>query len=307
MNLWLPPLFNALSTGSILLLAGLGLAITFGLMRVINMAHGEFIMTGAYMTYVMQIAFQKFVPERFFGFYFLCALPLAFGVTFAMGWLLETTVIRRLYGRPLDTLLATWGVSLILQQAARSIFGAANVDVQAPAWLDGQVKLANEVTLPYMRLFIMALSLACLALMAIYLGKTAGGRRVQAVMQNREMASCLGISTRRVDALAFSLGSGLAGVAGCAVALLGSIGSATGTNYIVDSFMVVVLGGVGTLLGTVAGAFGIGGLNTLWESQGWWPALATTSVAKVLTFVCIIAFLQWKPSGLVSTRSRALD
>lgn len=291
--------FNALSVASILLLVGLGLAITFGLMRVINMAHGEFIMTGAYMTFLMNRLFQK-APPALFGIYFLLAIPVAFGVTALMGYVLETTVIRRLYGRPLDTLLATWGVSLILQQAARSLFGAANVDVTAPAWLDGQLNI-GPVTMPYLRLFIMLLAALCVAATAFFLLKTKWGRRIQAVMQNRDMAACLGISTRRVDALAFSLGSGLAGVAGCAVALLGSIGSATGTNYIVDAFMTVVLGGVGTVAGTVAGALGIGALGTGWET------FTNASLGKVLAFACVIAFLQWKPAGLIAVKSRALD
>jgi len=295
MDTFLQLSFNALSVASILLLVGLGLAITFGLMRVINMAHGEFIMAGAYMTYLCGQIFKS-VP----GLAFIIAIPVAFGVTFGMGWLLESTVIRRLYGRPLDTLLATWGISLILQQAARSIFGSQNVDVAAPTWLDGQLTL-GPVTMPFLRLFIMVLALVCVLATAFFLYKTPWGRRIQAVMQNRDMAACLGISTRKVDALAFSLGSGLAGVAGCAVALLGSIGSATGTNYIVDAFMTDVLGGVGTVLGTVAGAAGIGALGTGWET------FTNASLGKVLAFVCVIAFLQWKPAGMIAVKSRALD
>lgn len=291
----LQPAFNALSVASILLLVALGLAITFGLMRVINMAHGEFIMTGAYMTFLCGQIFKS-NPNLAF----MVALPVAFAVTAALGLLLETTVISRLYGRPLDTLLATWGISLILQQAARSIFGSQNVDVTGPTWLEGQLTL-GPVTMPYLRLFIIALSVVCVLGTAWFLYKTSWGRRIQAVMQNRAMASCLGISTRKVDALAFSLGSGLAGIAGCAVALLGSIGSATGTNYIVDAFMTVVLGGVGTVLGTVAGAIGIGALGTGWETA------TNASLGKVLAFVCVIAFLQWKPAGIIAVKSRALD
>ncbi len=287
--------FNALSVASILLLVGLGLAITFGLMRVINMAHGEFIMAGAYMTFLCGQIF-KTNPNLAF----IVAIPVAFAVTAALGWLLETTVISRLYGRPLDTLLATWGISLILQQAARSLFGAQNVDVTSPTWLEGQWTL-GPVTMPYLRLFIIALSIVCVIGTALFLYKTAWGRRIQAVMQNREMASCLGISTRKVDAIAFSLGSGLAGIAGCAVALLGSIGSSTGTNYIVDAFMTVVLGGVGTVMGTVAGAIGIGALGTGWET------VTNASLGKVLAFLCVIAFLQWKPAGIIAAKSRALD
>ena len=293
-------LFNALSLGSILLLIALGLAITFGLMRVINMAHGEFIMAGAYVAYVTQNLFHQFLPTQY-GWFFPAALPLAFVVTAILGCVLEMTIIRRLYGRPLDTLLATWGVSLILQQAARSIFGSMGVNVDSPAWLDGQWKLAASVVVPYNRVFIMAIGALCLVGMYLFLYRSKSGRRIQAVMQNREMASCLGISTRKVDALAFSVGSGLAGVAGCALTLLSSIDSNLGTKYIVDSFMVVVLGGVGTLSGAVAGAIGMGALNTGWEYG------TTASLGKVLTFICVMVFLQWKPMGLVATRSRALD
>ncbi len=295
MEIALQQSFNALSVSSILLLVGLGLAITFGLMRVINMAHGEFIMVGAYMTFLCGQIFKS-NPDLAF----LVAIPVAFLVTAALGWILETTVISRLYGRPLDTLLATWGVSLILQQAARTFFGAQNVDVTAPSFLSGQLTF-GPLTMPYLRLFIIALSVVCVLGTAFFLYKTSWGQRIQAVMQNREMAACLGISTRKVDALAFSLGSGLAGIAGCAVALLGSIGSTTGVNYIVDAFMTVVLGGVGSVLGTVAGAIGIGALGTGWET------VTNASLGKVLAFICVIAFLQWKPAGLVAAKSRALD
>jgi urea transport system permease protein len=293
-------LFNALSLGSILLLIALGLAITFGLMRVINMAHGEFIMAGAYATYVTQNFFQSKFPN-FIGWYLIASIPFAFCVAALLGWLLEATVIRRLYGRPLDTLLATWGVSLILQQLARTIFGSLGVNVQSPAWLGGNWKLGESLVVPHERVFIMAVALGCLAGMGIFLYYSQVGRRIQAVMQNRDMASCLGISTRKVDALAFSVGSGLAGIAGCALTMLSSIDSNVGTKYIIDSFMVVVLGGVGSLAGAVAGALGMGVLNTVWEYE------TTASLGRVLTFVCVILFLQWKPQGLVATRSRALD
>jgi urea transport system permease protein len=293
-------IFNSLSLGSILLLIALGLAITFGLMRVINMAHGEFIMAGAYATYVTQSFFQSTFPNLI-GWYLIVSIPFAFGVAALLGWLLEATVIRRLYGRPLDTLLATWGVSLILQQLARTIFGSLGVNVQSPAWLQGNWKLGESLVVPHERVFIMVVALGCLAGMGIFLYYSQVGRRIQAVMQNRDMASCLGISTRKVDALAFSVGSGLAGVAGCALTMLSSIDSNVGTKYIIDSFMVVVLGGVGSLAGAVAGALGMGALNTVWEYQ------TTASLGRVLTFVCVILFLQWKPQGLVATRSRALD
>ena len=296
---FLSNLFNSISLGSILLLIALGLAITFGLMRVINMAHGEFIMAGAYAAFVMQNFCAQYLPALA-PWSLLLALPFAFIVTALMGWALEATVVRRLYGRPLDTLLATWGVSIILQQAARSIFGSLGVNVKAPPWLNGQLTWTTMV-MPYNRLFIIGVALTCLFGMYLFLYNSSNGRRIIAVMQNRSMAACLGISTRRIDALAFAVGSGLAGVAGCALTLLGSIDSNMGTKYIVDSFMVVVLGGVGRLIGTFAGALGMGSLNTLWEYQ------TTASLGKVLTFVCVIAFLQWKPQGLFATKTRALD
>ena len=292
-------IFNAISLGSILLLVALGLAITFGLMRVINMAHGEFIMAGAYAAYVMQNLFAKFAPGAQ-AFFFIAAIPFAFVVTAIMGWALEATVVRRLYGRPLDTLLATWGVSLILQQAARSIFGPLGVNVATPKWLNDQLTIGSLV-MPYNRLFIILIAALSLFGMWYFLYKTANGRRIQATMQNREMAACVGISTRRVDALTFAVGSGVAGIAGCALTLLSSINPSVGSKYIVDSFMVVVLGGVGQLAGAVAGALGMGALNTGWEYE------TTASLGKVLTFVCIILFLQWKPAGIIATRSRALD
>lgn len=301
MSLLLLQLFNGISLSSILLLIALGLAITFGLMNVINMAHGEFIMIGAYMAYMIQQLFQKLLPASVFGLYFIASLFVAFAVAFAIGWLLEVTLIRYLYGRPLDSLLATWGVSLVLQQLARSIFGAPNVAVTAPGWLDGGLALTAELTLPYKRLFIIALVAVCLTIIYLYLYRTRGGRSMQAVMQNRGMAACLGISTRRVDAIGFAFGSGMAGIAGCALTLIGPIGPTIGTYYIVDAFMVVVLGGVGKLIGTVAGALGIGVLNTAFEYT------TSASLGKVIVFTLIIAFLQWKPSGIVTLKSRTLD
>lgn len=301
MSLVFLQLFNGISLSSILLLIALGLAITFGLMNILNMAHGEFIMIGAYMAYTVQQLFQKFLPSSVFGYYFILSLAVAFLVAAAIGWLLETTLIRYLYGRPLDSLLATWGVSLVLQQVARSIFGAPNVAVQAPSWLEGGLAVTAELTLPYKRLFIIALVIICLVSIYLYLYRTRGGRNMRAVMQNRSMASCVGISSRRVDAFGFALGSGLAGIAGCALTLLGPIGPTIGTYYIVDAFMVVVLGGIGKLIGTVAGALGIGVFNTLFEYA------TSATLGKVIVFTLIIAFLQWKPAGLVTVKSRALD
>jgi urea transport system permease protein len=300
MEVLLLQLFNGVSISSILLLISLGLAITFGLMKVINMAHGEFIMIGAYGAYVTQNIFKSYMPTDLFSLYFLVSIPVAFLVAFIVGYLLEISLIRFLYGRPLDSLLATWGVGMILQQLARNIFGAQNVAVESPHWLNGGWHVIGLV-LPYKRLFIIALVITCLVLMYMYIYRSHAGRNMRAVMQNREMATCLGISTRRVDGMTFAIGSGIAGIAGCALSLLGPIGPALGTYYIIDAFMVVVLGGVGKLVGTVIGALGIGLTNTVFE---YWT---TASIGKVLVFACIMAFLQWKPMGLVTMRTRSLD
>lgn len=301
MDMFLLQAFNGLSVSSILLLIALGLAVTFGLMNIINMAHGEMIMIGAYATYVTQNLFVSYMPASWFSTYFLVALPAAFLLAAGIGWLLEVLLIRHLYGRPLDSLLATWGVGMILQQLARTIFGAPNVGVTSPSWLNGGVTVTEGITLPYTRLFIILLVAVVLFFMYIYIYKTSAGRRMRAVMQNRNMAGCLGISIRRVDGFTFAIGSGIAGVAGCALTLLGPIGPSIGTYYIVDAFMVVVLGGVGKLIGTVTGALGIGVFNTLFETY------TSASIGKVLVFACIVAFLQWKPRGLVALRSRSLD
>ncbi len=301
MEIWLSQNFNGLSVSSILLLIALGLAITFGLMRVINMAHGEFIMIGAYGAYMTQEIFKSTLPKSLFDAYFPVAILVSFVIAFAIGYLLEVTLIRYLYGRPLDSLLATWGVGLMLQQLARSIFGAPNVGVSSPSWLDGGLTIFSGVVLPYKRLFIIALVALCLFAMYLYIYRSNAGRRMRAVMQNRDMAACLGISTRRVDSFTFAIGSGIAGIAGCALTLIGPIGPSIGTYYIVDAFMVVVLGGVGKLVGTVAGALGIGVFNTLFE---WWT---DASLGKVLVFLCIVAFLQWKPMGMFAVRTRSLD
>lgn len=293
-------LFNGLSLGSILLLIALGLAITFGLMNVINMAHGELIMIGAYTTYVMQNIFINYIPQQYFNLYFIISIPLALITAAIVGMILEVSLIRFLYRRPLDSLLATWGISLLLQQLARSIFGAPNVGVKSPSFLNGGLEVGT-MYLPYPRLFILGLAVTCLVGIYLYFYKTSNGRRVRAVMQNREMAECLGVSTRKVDLLTFGIGSGFAGVAGCALTLLGPIGPTLGSSYIIDAFMVVVVGGVGALFGAVVGAFGIGFLNTAFEY------FTSASMGKVIIFVVIIAFLQWRPSGLVTSRSRSLD
>lgn len=291
-------IFNGLSLGSILLMISLGLAFAFGLMGVINMAHGEFMMIGAYMAYVFQQVFAPVLGGVEAGIWFLLAIPAAFVFAAALGALMEVTLIRHLYGRPLDTLLATWGVGLILQQAARSIFGAPNVNVSSPVWLNGGYDIGAGLLLPYKRIFIIVLVIVAVVAVYMHLTRTASGRRLRAVMQNREMASCLGIRSRNVDAMTFALGTGLAGVAGCALTLIGPIGPSLGTFYIVDAFMVVVLGGVGSLPGTILAAVVVGLSNTLLELG------TSATVGKVLVLLLIIAFLQWKPSGLAAVQVR---
>jgi urea transport system permease protein len=293
-------LFNGLSTGSILLLAALGLAITFGLMGVINMAHGELLMVGAYTTFVCQNLFATYLPT-YQDWSFVFALPLAFLVAGLVGLFLETTVVRFLYGRPLETLLATWGVSLILQQAFRNIFGANNVDVQSPAWLEGGLRLGEDLQFPFRRLFIIFLAALCIAGTYWFLNYSAWGLRIRAVTQNREMSACLGIATRKVDAYTFALGSGLAGIAGCAVSLLGSVGPSSGLNYIVDAFMVVITGGVGKIFGAVAGGLAIGELKTYLE------VLTSSSLSTALVFSLVILFLQFRPAGLFPQKGRGVD
>ena len=378
-------LFNGLSIGSVLLIAALGLAIVFGLMGVINLAHGELMMLGAYATFVVQNVFKSW-GDPWFNFYIIVAIPVAFIISATVGLILERGAIRFLYGRPLETLLATWGVSLILQQFVRSVnwllfislgifsllffggmqlaknrtdwlriknkaialllflaigiaiafyyllnkstaltqpwFSARNVDVTAPSWLrDGTTALGFQM--PYVRLFIIALTILCLIGVYWFLQRSTWGLKIRAVTQNRTMSSCLGIPTAQVDALTFALGSGLAGIAGCAVSLLGSVGPNTGQNYIVDTFMVVVVGGVGNLLGTVLAALGIGILNYLIGSGtlalfltsfsvpqsviDFFLFFATSSMAKVMVFALIITFLQIKPAGLFPQKGRTAE
>ena len=385
MSALLEGLFNGISIGSVLLLAALGLAIVFGLMGVINLAHGELMMLGAYSTFVVQNIFKGF-GSPLFDTYVLFALPIAFLVSGLAGLLLERGVIRFLYGRPLETLLATWGVSLILQQFVRSVngllvislivfcllffgamtllsrrldwerirnlaigitlplslaiagllgyllsfnpvlarpwFSARNVDVTAPPWLRGGLELGT-FQIPYSRVFIIVLTILCLIGIYWFFNQSNWGLRIRAVTQNRTMSACLGIPTSTVDALTFSIGSGLAGIAGCAITLLGSVGPNTGQNYIVDTFMVVVVGGVGNLLGAVIAAFAIGVTSYLIGSGtlallltninaapffvDFFNFFATTSLAKVLVFVLIIAFLQVKPSGIFPQKGRTAE
>lgn len=379
-------IFNGISIGSVLLMAALGLAIVFGLMGVINLAHGELIMLGAYTTFVVQNIFRP-LGEPLFSAYIFFAIPIAFIVTALAGLALERGVIRFLYGRPLETLLATWGVSLILQQLVRSVsttfviaivifcllffgglwvlrqrpnweniqrwavsvlfllssgiaftiglilgqsqkalskpwFSARNVDVSAPPWLRGGLELGT-FQIPYARVFIIVLTIFCLIGIYWFFNKSNWGLRIRSVTQNRTMSACLGIPTDTVDALTFAIGSGLAGIAGCAITLLGSVGPNTGQNYIVDTFMVVVVGGVGNLLGTVIASFAIGVTSYLIGSGtlallltnmnaapffvDFFNFFATTSMAKVLVFVLIIAFLQVKPSGIFPQKGRTAE
>jgi urea transport system permease protein len=289
--------FQGLSLSSILLLMALGLAIVFGLMGVINMAHGELMALGAYSTFLMQGWFAAYFPNRF-DYYFLVALPFSFLVSATVGFVLERGVIRFLYGRPLETLLLTWGISLMIQQSLRLWFGAANVDVTSPRWLSGGVPVMIGVQLPYNRLFIIGLAAVCVAAMYFLLFRTDAGLRIRAVTQNRGMAACLGVRARWVDAGTFALGAGLAGLAGCAITQIGNVGPELGQNYIVDSFMVVVTGGVGKLLGSILAAVGIGGLNKIIE-----PGMGAV-FGKVLILVLVILFIQRRPSGLFAAKGR---
>jgi urea transport system permease protein len=297
-SLFLIGIFNGLSVASILLLVAIGLAITFGLMNVINMAHGQFIMIGGYVAYVCGALASVIAGPAAAGNGFLFALPASFVVAAAVGWLLERGLIRFLYKRQLDTLLATWGVGLILEQAAKNIFGAPNVNVDVPEWLTGSLAVNEDLSLSYARLFIMAMAGVALCGVGWYLFRTNTGRLVRAVMQNRAMADCLGVRTDRIDATTFALGTGLAGVAGAALCLLGPVGPFIGTDYIVHAFMVVILGGVGQLAGTVAAAAAIGGLDSVFNLA------FSVSIGQVIVFALVVAFLQWRPSGFVRTRSR---
>ncbi len=380
-------LFNGISIGSVLLIAALGLAIVFGLMGVINLAHGELMMLGAYTTFVVQNILKP-LGDSWFNVYILVAIPCAFVVAAIAGLILERSVIRFLYGRPLETLLATWGVSLILRQLVRSgswsmtigitifcllffgamwllsrranwlkirnlvigitlllsgaiaittgilinqsgnevlskaWFSARNVDVTAPQWLRGGLPIGN-FQLPYARIFIIVLTIVCLIGVYWFLNKSSWGLKIRSVTQNRTMSACLGIPTARVDAITFALGSGLAGIAGVAISLLGSVGPNTGQNYIVDAFMVVVVGGVGNLLGSIIAAFAIGIISYLVGSgtlalmmmnqeslkpvMDFFTFFATTSMAKVMVFALIIAFLQVKPAGIFPQKGRGVE
>jgi urea transport system permease protein len=332
-------IFRGISTGSILLVGALGLAITFGLMRVINMAHGEMIAVGAYTTYLVQNVFGAGITIPFFGFnlhlgglglqgaayqwYFVAAVPLSFLTAAAAGIVLERSVIQFLYRRPLESLLATWGVSLVMQQLLKLMFGSNNVQVSSPVYLSGNWVVA-DVLLGWNRVFVIGFGIVIVFGMWLVLTKTPLGLLIRAVMQNRGMAACMGVRTTRVNMLTFGLGSGLAGLAGAFLSQIGNVGPTLGQNYIIDSFMVVVTGGVGSIVGTVLSAFTIGGVDQVLQQYlpawapglGWVPGIGSflqnlaqdaAVFGKIMVLGAIILFLQWKPSGLFSTRSRTLD
>ena len=293
-------LFYGLSLGSILLLAALGLAITFGLMGVINMAHGEMLMLGAYLTFVVQNLFKEYLPG-YFELYLIAAIPVSFLGSALVGIILERGIIRHLYGRPLETLLATWGISLILIQTIRLVFGAQNVEVANPSYLSGGVEVMNGIVFPYSRIAIIIFVVGVVISIWMLLQKTSLGLQVRAVTQNREMASCMGISTYKVDMYTFGLGSGVAGLGGLALSQIGNVGPELGQLYIVDSFMVVVLGGVGNIAGTVAGALSLGIFNKFLEP------VAGAVLGKIIVLVLIIVVIQKRPQGLFSLKGRMVD
>jgi urea transport system permease protein len=320
-------IFRGISLGSILLVVALGLAITFGLMGVINMAHGEMIAVGAYTSYVVQnlfgtgFSFAVNLPFSFMGkqlgfglhlpglnatgwfyqSYFLCVIPLSFLTAALAGLVLERTVIQFLYRRPLESLLATWGVSLVMQQLFRMVFGANNVQVNSPAWLLGHCTV-HDVSFGYNRLFVIAFAVLIVLGTWLLLTKTPLGLLIRAVMQNRAMASCMGVRTARVNMLTFAFGSGLAGLAGAFLSQIGNVGPSLGQSYIVDSFMTVVVGGVGSIIGTVYSALGIGTVDQVLQQL-----LGSPVLGKIIVLAGIILFLQWKPGGLFAIRGRSLD
>ena len=297
---WAGHVFSGFSTASILLLAALGLAITYGLLGVINMAHGELIMIGAYTTYVVQSLFKTYLGS-YVDWYLIAAIPAAFLVSALIGMLIERTVIRPLYGRQLETLLATFGVSLILMQLVRMVFGAQNVEVSNISWLSGGIALTPSLMLPYNRIAIIGFTIAVLLLLVYLLNKTRFGLFVRAVTQNRQMARAVGIRSSRIDMLAFGLGSGLAGLAGCALAQVGNVGPDLGQNYIIDAFLVVVVGGVGQVWGAVLAALGLGISGTVLEiGMG-------AVLAKIILLVLVILFIQKRPQGLFAIKGRFVE
>nr|WP_110923710.1 urea ABC transporter permease subunit UrtB [Psychrobacter fozii] len=297
---WTGHIFTGMSTASILLLAALGLAITFGLLGVINMAHGELIMIGAYTTYMVQNFFQAYMPDMA-GWYLLAAIPAAFLVSAVIGMIIERIVIRPLYGRELETLLATFGVSLILMQLVRMIFGAQNVEVSNVAWLSGAYQVSSSLVLPYNRIAIIGFTVIIVALLVYLLNKTRFGLFIRAVTQNRQMAKAVGIPSARIDMMAFGLGSGLAGMAGCALAQVGNVGPDLGQTYIIDTFLVVVVGGVGQVWGAVLAALGLGVSGTVLEIG------IGAVLAKIVLLVLVILFIQKRPQGLFALKGRFVE
>jgi urea transport system permease protein len=294
-------LFAGLSLGSILLLAALGLAITYGLIGVINMAHGEFLMIGAYATYVVQEFFRQHLPVAAFDWYPLAAVPASFLAAALAGFILERGVLRFLYGRPLETLLSTFGISLVLIQTVRMFFGAQNVEVSNPYWMSGGVAIMPNLILPFNRIAIMVFALTVVGIASLVLNKTRLGLYIRATTQNRRMAACSGIRTWQVDSYAFAFGAGIAGLGGCALSQIGNVGPDLGQNYIIDSFMVVVLGGVGQLAGTIIGAMGLGVISKVIEP--FWGAV----LAKIAVLVLIVLFIQKRPRGLFALKGRSVE
>jgi urea transport system permease protein len=309
--------FRGISLGSVLLVVAIGLAITFGLMGIINMAHGELIAVGAYTTYVIQNIFASGLnispfgmsvsipgmnlPAGSMGMYFVVALPASFLAAALVGLILERAVIQFLYRRPLESLLATWGISLVLQQLLRLVFGANNVQVSSPSWLSGNWTV-NDVVFGWNRVFVIGFAVLIIVVTWLVLNKTSLGLLIRAVMQNRNMAACMGVRTERVNMLTFAFGCGLAGLAGAFLSQIGNVGPSLGQNYIVDAFMTVVVGGVGNILGTVISALGIG-----MADQSLQQYLGNPVIGKILVLGAIILFLQWRPAGIFVTRSRSLD
>jgi urea transport system permease protein len=291
-------LFNGISVGSILLLAALGLALSFGVMKVINMAHGEMLMVGGYLSYLT----CQYVHGPFA---FLVAMPVAFAGGCLMGALLEVSIVRHLYGRPLDTLIVTWGISLILQQGARTIFGPIGDEVVAPSWLDRSISIHRGflagVDLPYVRLFIILVSIAVLGLVAFFIARTTWGMRLRAVHQDREMAAAMGINTHWIDLAVFALGTGVAGLAGSVLALIAPVTPTVGQSYIVYAFLVVIVGGPGSLLGAALAAVCVGLFSATTQ------IFTDVSLADVLLLVAVIVFIQFRPTGIISKRSRLLE
>lgn len=294
---FLPFLFNGLSISSILILTAIGLSIVFGMMGVINFAHGEFIMIGCYSSYIVSLI----LGSEGTWFSLLLAFILSFILSFGIGYIIERLVIRKLYARPLDSILATWGISLILQQLARNIFGSNNVDAPMPQILNEGWEITEELTLPLNRIFIIIFAITVCIFVYYFIYKTPKGRTLQAVMQNRPMASCMGINTKKADAFTFSFGCGLAGIAGICISMLGSVGPSTGQNYIIDTFLVVILGGIGGLRGTILAALLIGLSSPFIEN------FTTSSMAKVIILSLVLVVLHYKPEGLSPTKDRTID